>query len=54
VSTLGVDRFDLKYSSGTTPHERNLASIEKYGTVVVPRVRELLAEATAVAAPGAS
>lgn len=43
VRTLGVDRFDLKYSTGTLPHERLLRCIELYGTVVVPRVRELLA-----------
>jgi probable LLM family oxidoreductase len=43
VRTLGVQRFDLKYSSGTLPHELMMRSIELYGTVVVPRVRELLA-----------
>jgi alkanesulfonate monooxygenase SsuD/methylene tetrahydromethanopterin reductase-like flavin-dependent oxidoreductase (luciferase family) len=43
VSTLGLARFDLKYSNGTLPHEKLMASIELYGTKVVPRVRELLA-----------
>jgi probable LLM family oxidoreductase len=40
---LGVDRFDLKYSTGTLPHERLMTAIELYGTLVIPRVRELLA-----------
>jgi probable LLM family oxidoreductase len=44
VKALGADRFDLKYSSGTTPHEKMMKSIELYGTKVVPMVRELLAE----------
>ena len=43
VRTLGVQRFDMKYSSGTLPHENMMRSIELYGTVVVPRVKELLA-----------
>ncbi|WP_214103786.1 LLM class flavin-dependent oxidoreductase [Acrocarpospora catenulata] len=47
VSTLGVDRFELKYSSGTLPHERLLTTIRLYGEEVVPRVRQLLAPATA-------
>ncbi|MFC4223850.1 LLM class flavin-dependent oxidoreductase [Lysinibacter cavernae] len=44
VRALGVNRFDLKYSNGTMPHEQLMTSIELYGTQVVPRVRELLAE----------
>ena len=32
----------MKYSSGTLPHDARMASIELYGTRVVPRVRELL------------
>jgi probable LLM family oxidoreductase len=42
VRTLGLDRFDLKYSNGTMPHEQLLRSIELYGTEVIPRVHELL------------
>ncbi|MGK9220828.1 MULTISPECIES: LLM class flavin-dependent oxidoreductase [unclassified Microbacterium] len=42
---LGVQRFDLKYATGTMPHELMMKSIELYGTRVLPRVRELLAEA---------
>jgi len=41
--TLGLARFDLKYSAGTLPHEQLMHSIELYGTHVMPLVRELLA-----------
>lgn len=44
VRTLGIQRFGLKYSAGTLPHEHLMHAIELYGTVVIPRVRELLAE----------
>ncbi|SRR5579884_96640 len=44
VRVLGADRFSLKYSAGTLPHERLMTSIELYGTEVIPRVRELLAK----------
>jgi len=44
VSALGIQRFDMKYSAGTLPHEKMMRSIELYGTQVIPRVRELLAE----------
>jgi probable LLM family oxidoreductase len=43
VRALGIQRFDLKYSNGTMPHDQLLRSIELYGTQVAPRVRELLA-----------
>ena len=43
VRTLGLGRFDLKYGNGGLPHESLMRSIELYGTVVIPRVRELLA-----------
>lgn len=43
VRTLGVSRFQLKYSFGTLPHERRLECIRLYGEEVAPRVRELLA-----------
>jgi probable LLM family oxidoreductase len=42
VSVLDVQRFDLKYSAGTLPHEALLTTIRLYGTEVIPRVRELL------------
>ena len=44
VRTLGIQRFDLKYAAGTIPHEHQMHAIELYGTVVIPRVRELLAQ----------
>jgi probable LLM family oxidoreductase len=44
VSDLGVQRFDLKYSTGQLPHEHLMTAIELYGTEVIPRVRELLAQ----------
>jgi probable LLM family oxidoreductase len=44
IQALGNDRFDLKYSSGTTSHEKMMKSIELYGTKVIPMVREMLAE----------
>jgi probable LLM family oxidoreductase len=45
VTSLGVQRFDLKYSAGPLAHDRMMRCVELYGRVVVPRVRELLAEA---------
>ena len=45
VRALGLARFDMKYSKGALPHDALMTSIELYGTRVLPRVRELLAEA---------
>lgn len=39
VKTLGLSRFDLKYSAGTLPHEALMTSIELFGTKVAPLVR---------------
>ncbi|MEM8620161.1 MAG: LLM class flavin-dependent oxidoreductase [Actinomycetota bacterium] len=44
VRTLGLDRFTMKYSSGTLPHEQLMASIERFGNEVIPRVRQLLSD----------
>ena len=44
VRALGLSRFDLKYSNGPMPHRHTLENIRLYGTEVMPRVRELLAE----------
>ena len=49
VKALGVQRFDMKYSSGTLPHAHMMRSIELYGTKVMPMVRDMLA--SDVAAP---
>lgn len=43
ITTLGIQRFDLKYSAGTLPHERMMRSIELYGSAVLPMVKDLLA-----------
>ena len=45
VRTLGLSRFDLKYSVNQLPHPALLRSIELYGTKVIPIVRDLLATA---------
>jgi len=44
IETLGIQRFDLKYSAGSLPHENMMHSIELYATRVIPMVRELLAD----------
>jgi len=44
---LGADRFSMKYSAGTLPHELMMRSIELYGTEVAPRVRAALGEQAA-------
>ena len=43
MKTLGIQRFDLKYSAGTLPHENSMRSIELYGTKVAPMVKDILA-----------
>ena len=43
ITTLGIQRFDLKYSAGTLPHELSMRSIELYGSKVIPMVKDLLA-----------
>ncbi|SBS75032.1 LLM class flavin-dependent oxidoreductase [uncultured Microbacterium sp.] len=43
VRTLGADRFDMKFSTGTLGHERMMRSIELYGTQVAPLVQDMLA-----------
>lgn len=39
---LEINRFDMKYSAGTLSHDKMMRSIELYGRVVIPRVRELM------------
>ena len=43
VKALGIARFDMKYSAGTLPHEKQMRSIELYGEKVIPLVRDMLA-----------
>jgi len=45
IQTLGLTRFDMKYANGPLPHAQLMTSIELYATKVLPRVKELLAEA---------
>ena len=42
VQTLGLARFDLKYSAGPLAHDVMLRSIHLFGSEVVPRVRALV------------
>ncbi len=42
VTTLGLSRFDLKYSAGPMADSHLRHAIELYGTEVIPRVRRLL------------
>ncbi len=51
---LQLSRFDMKYSVGQLPHEALMRSIELYGTQVIPRVRDLLAESSTPAVSGAA
>jgi probable LLM family oxidoreductase len=44
AATLGIDRFDLKYSAGRLPHSKLMRSIELYGSKVIPKVYEIIAE----------
>lgn len=48
VRTLGLARFDMKYSSGPLPHGAMLKSIRLYGERVIPMVREMLADKSLV------
>jgi probable LLM family oxidoreductase len=48
LPALGATRFDLKYGMVGLPHPAVLTTVELYGAEVVPRVRQLLAEAEAL------
>jgi len=43
AKTLGISRFQMKYSAGALSHEKIMRCIELYGREVIPRVRDLLA-----------
>lgn len=45
VKGLGIQRFDLKYSTGPMPHAALMECLRLYGQQVIPMVREMLAEA---------
>ncbi|WP_417694099.1 LLM class flavin-dependent oxidoreductase [Roseibium sp.] len=42
MKTLGLSRFDLKYSTGPMPHAQLMKSIELYGRKVIPLVRDMM------------
>ncbi len=42
VRDLGLQRFDLKYSTGGLPHDALVQAIRLYGEKVMPMVRDLL------------
>ncbi|MER8161096.1 LLM class flavin-dependent oxidoreductase [Streptomyces sp. NPDC094472] len=44
VRALGVGRFDLIYTAGSQPISARLRAVELYGTKVIPRVRDILAD----------
>jgi alkanesulfonate monooxygenase SsuD/methylene tetrahydromethanopterin reductase-like flavin-dependent oxidoreductase (luciferase family) len=41
VQTLGISRFQMKYSAGPMEHAKLMQSIELYGSKVIPLVRNL-------------
>jgi probable LLM family oxidoreductase len=44
VTTLGLQRFDMKYATGPMAHAELLDSIGLYGSRVIPLVQDLLAD----------
>jgi probable LLM family oxidoreductase len=47
VKTLGIQRFDVKYSTGPVPHRDLMECIRLYGEKVIPMVQDLLTEKAA-------
>ncbi|MCU0904925.1 MAG: LLM class flavin-dependent oxidoreductase [Tabrizicola sp.] len=47
VRALGIQRFDMKYSTGAVPHADLMACIELYGRKVIPLVQDMLADKAA-------
>jgi probable LLM family oxidoreductase len=43
AKTLGITRFDMKYSAGSLSHHKIMRNIELYGRRVIPLVRDMLA-----------
>jgi probable LLM family oxidoreductase len=46
IRTLGLSRFQLKYSVGTQSNASRMSSIRLYAELVAPRVRELLGQSS--------
>ncbi|MGL4235091.1 LLM class flavin-dependent oxidoreductase [Tabrizicola sp.] len=47
IRTLGIQRFDMKYSTGPMPHTDLMACIRLYGGKVIPMVQDMLADKAA-------
>lgn len=47
VKTLGIQRFDMKYSTGPVPHAALMDCIRLYGEKVIPMVQDMLADKAA-------
>jgi len=47
VQALGIQRFDMKYSTGPVPHGDLMTCIGLYGEKVIPMVRDMLADKVA-------
>jgi probable LLM family oxidoreductase len=47
VRTLGIQRFDMKYSTGPVPHADLMECIRLYGEKVIPMVQHMLADKAA-------
>ena len=43
VKTLGLSRFDMKYSAGALSHAKIMSCIELYGRKVIPLARDMMA-----------
>jgi probable LLM family oxidoreductase len=43
AKSLGISRFDMKYSAGPLSHDKLMSSIELYGSKVIPLARDMLA-----------
>ena len=43
IQGLGIQRFDMKYSTGPVPHSDLMACLTLYGEKVIPMVRDMLA-----------
>ncbi|OXE35044.1 MAG: LLM class flavin-dependent oxidoreductase, partial [Phenylobacterium zucineum] len=42
ITSVGAQRFDLKYANGPVPNSKLIKGIELYATEVIPRVRKQL------------
>jgi alkanesulfonate monooxygenase SsuD/methylene tetrahydromethanopterin reductase-like flavin-dependent oxidoreductase (luciferase family) len=43
ITALGVTRFDMKYSTGSMPHDQLCDGIRLYGEKVIPMVKDMVA-----------